>query len=73
MTLTSNSTVDLLKHVIEKNAYAFKQIKRIVFFCWKWNGIQGWLGKDTISALEYHTTFHQFSHDAPDWPDINWK
>lgn len=33
MTLTSNSTVDLLKHIIEKNAYAFKlkQIKRIVF------------------------------------------
>ena len=30
-------------------------------------------GKDTVSALEYHTTFHQLSHDATHWPDINWK
>lgn len=30
-------------------------------------------GKDTISALEYHTTFHQLAHDATHWPDINWK
>lgn len=21
-------------------------------------------GKDTVSALEYHTTFHQLAHDA---------
>lgn len=37
------------------------------------HGREGPPGKDTISALEYHTTFHQLSHDATHWPDINWK
>lgn len=74
MTLTSSHTVDLLKHIIDNIVYAFILIQiKIIVFLLEVDRIQGWLGKDTISALEYHTTFHQFSHDAPNWPDINWK
>lgn len=50
-----------LEYSLELRHFPFELLLPLVFM----ENMAGKVpGKDTISALEYHTTFHQLSHDA---------